>query len=357
MNRLQVRLSIAFSSVVLLAAILLVLSALFIAPERGTRLTGIVSQEDEIRIKAMIREKIPGALLSIALTGGTVGIAAGLWMSRHLTAPLDELADAAREIGEKNLSRRVEIRGSEEIMTVANAFNQMASKLQEAETLRQNLLSDVAHELRTPLTVLQGNLRAILDEVYPLDKAEITRLYEQSRHLSRLVNDLHELAQAEAKQLPLTLQETDVKKELQTSFLLFQPLAEEKKISLTFVPTPPVSHAKVDRARFKQALHNLLTNALRHTPQNGSVTIYLSQQNNQLRIAIQDTGEGIAPEHLTHIWNRFYRTARARDRHSGGTGLGLAITRAIIQAHDGQVSANSDGVGKGSTFTLYLPAR
>jgi signal transduction histidine kinase len=244
------------------------------------------------------------------------------------------------------------------MIAVARAFNEMAAGLEEAEQLRRNLIADVAHELRTPLSVLQGNLRAILDDVYPLEKAEVTRLYDQTRLLSRLVNDLHELALAEARQLALNLQETDIARLITTTGDTFAPIAETKGVTLHTDLAPNLPAVPVDEARLTQVLHNLLNNGLRHTPEHGSITIRAQAEAKVIRIDITDTGDGILPEHLPHIFDRFYRTDPARGRDTGGAGLGLAIARAIVEAHDGQLTVASPGVpGRGSIFTITLPHR
>lgn len=295
-------------------------------------------------------------LISFAVAGGVVGIVFGVLVSRTLAAPLKNLANSARAIGARDLSRRVEVKGSDEMKEVAQAFNEMASGLEQSEQLRRNLLADVAHELRTPLTVVQGNLRAMLDGVYNLDETEVARLYEQTRLLSRLVNDLHELAQAEAKQLTLNFQETDLIQLVTTIANTFSPLAEEnRRILQTNLPESlPV--IQVDRARLSQVLHNLLSNALRHTPEGGKIIIRAEATPSAICLDVSDTGDGIPPEHLPHIFDRFYRTDPARSRDKGGAGLGLAIARAIIEAHGGQISARSDGEsGKGTTFAIQLP--
>jgi two-component system OmpR family sensor kinase/two-component system sensor histidine kinase BaeS len=302
-------------------------------------------------------------LLVAALASSVVGILLGVVMSRSLSAPLNRLAEAARAIGARNLSQRVEVSGSAEVVEVARAFNEMAAALEQAEVARRNLVADVAHELRTPLSVLQGNLRAVLDDVYPLDKAEVARLYDQTRLLSHLVNDLRELAQADAGQLSLSRQPTDVAGLVRTAVAGFAPIAEASGVTLCAeVPAglPPV-HA--DAARMTQVFHELLANALRHTPAGGAVTLRAGSdlrangQPSSLWVTVQDTGEGIPAEHLPHVFERFYRSDAARTRSAGGSGLGLAIVRALVEAHGGQVSAASDGVpGHGSTFTVRLPA-
>lgn len=304
-------------------------------------------------------EWLSRVLLLIATVGGIVGILAGVFMSRNLTAPLSRLAEAARALGARDLSHRVEVTGSDEVIEVARAFNEMADALEQAETLRRNLMADIAHELRTPISVLQGNLRAILDDVYALDKSEVARLYDETRLLSRLVNDLHDLALAEAGQLELNRGPTQLADLIQAVAATYAPAAEAQGLTLNTHIPPDLPPVLADSARLNQVLHNLLTNALRYTPAGGSISLragWEPDEDSHLWLEIQDTGEGIAAEDLPHVFDRFYRADRARSRARGGAGLGLAIVRAIIEAHGGQVSAASDGVpGHGSTFRLRLP--
>jgi signal transduction histidine kinase len=286
---------------------------------------------------------------------GAVGLMAGIAMSRAFARPLNRLAEAARTIGAGDLSRRVDIKGTQEMMDVAVAFNQMAFELEKATELRRNLMADVAHELRTPLTVLQGNLRAMLDDVYAMDKTEVARLYEQTRHLTQLIEDLRIVALAESRQLPLNLEEVDAINFLKDVCAGFEPIAAEEEIVLSIELPDEALPTRVDTARMKQVLYNLLSNALRHTPQDGSITVHAALEEDKVAITVSDTGEGIAPEHIEHVFDRFYRTDRARTRDTGGTGLGLAIVKAIVEAQNGQVSISSEGHGRGSLFTIWLP--
>jgi signal transduction histidine kinase len=300
---------------------------------------------------------LAGILLLATVVVGGSGITFGVLMSRSLTAPLNNLAQAAKSFGSRNLSQRVQEKGSDEMVAVARAFNEMAADLEQAEQLRRNLLADVAHELRTPLTVLRGNLRAILDEVFPCDNNEIARLYEHTRFLTRLVNDLHELAQAEAKQLPLDIQEIDLAQLITTTSDTFRPGAESKQVKLQTDLPVDLPSIHVDAARLRQVLQNLLANALRHTPEDGAITIGAKVETGAVQLTVSDTGDGIPPEHLPHVFDRFYRTDPARSRDKGGAGLGLAIARAIVEAHGGNISANSAGIaGQGTTFIIQLPA-
>jgi signal transduction histidine kinase len=296
-------------------------------------------------------------LATLAIVVGAVGIPVGVWVSRSLTAPLNRLAEGARALGAGNLSRRVEVTGSSEVRQVAHAFNEMAADLQQAETLRRNLMADVAHELRTPLSVLQGNLRAILDDVYPLDKAEVAHLYDHTRLLSRLVDDLRQLALAESGQLDLNLQTVDLAKLARGATDALSSAAQDRGITLNLAPPPGPLPVHADAARLTQVLHNLLLNAFNHTPQGGQVSVSVGRQLDSAWLMVQDTGEGISPEHLPHVFDRFYRVDPARSRSNGGVGLGLAIVRAIVEAHGGRITAASEGVpGRGSTFTITLPA-
>jgi signal transduction histidine kinase len=303
----------------------------------------------------VLRNLIP-QLIGITI----ISILVGVLLSRNLSAPLSKLADAARAIGARDLTQRVEIHGSQEIQEVSLAFNEMAADLEQAEVLRQNLLTDVAHELRTPLTVIQGNLQAILDEVYQLDQAEIARLYDQTRQLSRLVDDLRELAQAEARQLPLERTDVDLAALANDVTGMYAPIAEAAGIELRTQISEGLPAIWGDRARLTQCLQNLLNNAIRHTavtpsgpnPEGGVVTLTLNRDAENLELRVADTGSGIDPAQLPHVFDRFYRADPARARETGGTGLGLAITRAIVQVHGGEIFAESEGEGKGSTFVI-----
>ncbi|MCX6046644.1 MAG: HAMP domain-containing sensor histidine kinase [Chloroflexi bacterium] len=354
-NRLWVQLSVAFSLVILIVVLAVGAANYALRPHFDFKRPIALTTEEREQFEQMDRRfRIQGVLLLITI-GGAVGISAGTLMSRRLSAPLEKLAAGTQAIGERDLSYRVSMQGSQEIRTLAESFNTMAAALQTAEMQRQNLLADVAHELRTPLTVLQGNLRAILDDVYTLDKGEVARLYDQTRHLISLVNDLHELAQAEARQLPLLMQMADVSKIVCSAADIIEPVAEVEGITLQVIVPPTPVMVQADKARLTQVLQNLLTNALRHTSQGGFIKLAVTASNSEAVVSVQDNGDGIAVEHLPHVFDRFYRSDRARARDNGGAGLGLAIVRALIEAHGGWVEAVSPGLGQGSTFRVHLP--
>ncbi len=294
-------------------------------------------------------------LTGLTAVSAIISIIAGGLLSRSLTAPLSRLAEAARAIGARDLSHRVPVEGATEIASLAKDFNSMVEQLDHAQKLRQNMVADVAHELRTPLTVLQGNLRAILDGVYPLTTDEITRLYEQTRLLGRLVNDLHDLSQADAHQLPLNHTNIMIRDWLTEQLEAYKPLAEVQGVSLRTNLSASLPVMQVDPARLSQVIGNLLLNAFRHTPSGGRVTLSADVADQQVVIQVQDTGEGIPADHLPYIFERFYRADSSRARETGGAGLGLAIVRAIVEAHNGTIEVSSAGKGQGSTFSLRLP--
>jgi signal transduction histidine kinase len=243
----------------------------------------------------------------------------------------------------------------------------MAADLEKVEELRRNMVADVAHELRTPLSVLQGNLRAILDGVYALEQAEIAGLYDETRLLSRLVEDLHELAQAEAGQLHLDLRPTDLIEVVQTTVANFVVAAEAKGVKLTTDWADETANLPVlaDPDRLAQIMRNLLSNALRHTPEGGQITVSATVRRTTppaVRIVVADTGEGIPPDDLPHVFDRFWRADRSRARETAGpstgsgrgSGLGLAIARHLVQAYGGEMGVESE-VGRGSRFWFTLP--
>lgn len=353
MNRLWVRLSLAFAG-------LLLLSVLAIGLAFRVENADILGADAPPEVVAYfeeafaVRTPVLNVTRTLFLVGG-IAILAGAWMSRALTASLSDLEEAAQAIGAQELSQRVPVQGSAEIQAVSRRFNEMAAQLEQVETLRQNLLTDVAHELRNPLHVLRGNLQAMLDDVYPLTKEEIARLLNQTDHLTKLVDDLHELAQAEARRLPLHRSETDIAALVKETAAAFKPLARTKQIDLhvELLGTMPI--ITVDGARLRQAVTNLLSNALRHTPERGQVVVQVEQVERALHISVQDSGPGIPEAQRPYVFDRFYRTDSSRSRDKGGVGLGLAIVKAIVEAQGGQVAVMDAIKHSGSRFVISLP--
>jgi two-component system OmpR family sensor kinase/two-component system sensor histidine kinase BaeS len=307
-------------------------------------------------------DRIEYLLLISAALAVLLIVVVGAFLNRRLNAPLQRLATAARAVAAGDLDQQVDTGGSIEVAQVGRAFNEMTAALQEAETQRQSMVADVAHELRTPLSVLQGNLWAILNDTYPLEKAEISRLYDETRLLSRLVEDLRELALADAGQLDLNLQPTDASQIIRNTVDSLALAAEAQEASLSAQLPDDLAPVQADPDRVGQVLRNLLVNALRHTPPGGSVTVSAVARVEALEIAITDTGEGIAPEDLPRVFDRFWRadSARARsgsgaeERLAGGTGLGLSVAQSLVEAQGGRIWVEST-LGQGTVFRFTLP--
>ena len=302
-------------------------------------------------------DRMRNVLVTASLLAGGFGLLLAFRMSQSLSAPLQKLASAARTVAAGDLSRRVDVSGSAEVAAVSTAFNEMAADLQEAETLRQNLMADVAHELRTPLTVLRGNLQAMLEGIYPADPREIQVLHDETQLLSRLVDDVRELALADAGRLSMDLRRTQLADVLLAARSSLLPAAEARGIALAAQIPQDLPSVWADPDRVTQVLHNLLANALRYTPEGGLVTISAWRAENGVQLVVRDSGEGIPAEHLDRIFDRFWRAdpARARDeRAKGSTGLGLSIARSLVEAQGGRIWAESEP-GHGSAFHFTLP--
>jgi signal transduction histidine kinase len=307
-------------------------------------------------------DQVNRATLIAALTAGIAALFIGGILVNNLLRPLRTLEAAMTQVGQGNFDVQVVVGNRDEIGQLAAGFNQMSANLHRQEALRQRMVTDIAHELRTPLSVVQGNLQAILDGVYPLAMPEIQTLADEIGLLARLVNDLHEVALAEAKRLPLILQAMPIADVLQHMAERFRSLAETQSITLKVeVPTTPL-HVQADSDRLQQIFHNLLGNALRHTPRGGTIGLSAeSTSDNLIRFRVQDTGVGIPPADLPYIFERFYRGDKNRARgndytssYTTGSGLGLAIVKSLIAAHGGRVGVESSE-GVGSTFWFELP--
>jgi signal transduction histidine kinase len=295
-------------------------------------------------------------LVLAGLIASLVGVVLGVAFSRTLTRPLNRLASAARAIAAKDLTQRVQPTGTVEVANVSQAFNEMADSLQKAEELRHNLVADVAHELRTPLSVMQGSLTAQLDGVFPLDLAETAKLYDETRLLSRLVDDLRELAQAEAGQLQLNVGKIELEHVIESTVGAFHALASEKQATLAVDVSAQLPLVKADGERITQVLRVLVTNAIRHASRasNGRITITATALSGDVEVSVRDNGGGIAPGDLPYVFDRFWRGDKSRARETGGSGLGLAIAKQLIEAQGGQIGVESQ-IGQGSRFWFRLP--
>jgi two-component system OmpR family sensor kinase/two-component system sensor histidine kinase BaeS len=298
---------------------------------------------------------ITQSLVQAGIVAGLLGLLLGFLIARHLSNPLDRLARAARRLSHGDLGQRVPVSGSDEVMAVMTAFNEMAEALQRSEQLRQNMIADIAHELRTPLSVIQGNLQAMLDGVYPMNEEEIAHIYDETLLLNRLVTDLRALTQAEAGQLHLNLVPTEPGELVSGMAETFREAAREKNIMLETAITPGLPTILADPDRLRQVFANLISNALRHTPAGGVITLAAQPAGDGVRFSVSDTGPGLTPEEQAHVFERFWRADASRSRDKGGAGLGLTIARYLIEAHGGEMGVESEP-GQGATFWFTLLA-
>jgi signal transduction histidine kinase len=294
---------------------------------------------------------------SILITSVAVGVLAlvlGSLLFRQIISPLRALSQSARAIAEGDLGQRVKINSDDEIGQVARSFNRMAESLAEADVQRRNMMADIAHELRTPLTVVQGNLEALIDGVYDLTPENVAGVHKQTVVLNRLVADLRDLALAEAGQLKLERKALPLRDVIAQVSEGLEIQAHEKEVTLKVEVAANLPQVQADEQRITQVLFNLISNALRHTPAGGTITVNAELREDRVQVSVRDTGTGISPEDLPHVFERFYRADRSRARSTGGSGLGLTIAKQIVEAHGGQIWAQS-WLGAGSTFAFGLP--
>ncbi len=307
------------------------------------------------------------ALIGAGVAAALLASALGLLLARSISRPLAEMGQAAERIAQGDYAVRVPSRASDEVSALAAAFNHMAEGMGSVEKLRRELVANVSHDLRTPLTVIRGYLEGLRSgQIADRRSAEVAfeAMDTEVAQLLYLVEDLRQVAAADAGTLPLKRHPVPVAELARTSMARVARLAAAKGVTLVDEVPLGLPLLDVDSARMGQALFNLLENAIRHTPSGGRVRVRAGQtagadrQQAPIYLTMQDNGEGIAPEHLPHLFERFYSVDRARSRADGGSGLGLAIVRAIVEAHGGLVYADSDGVpGHGSTFTVQLPVK
>jgi histidine kinase len=297
------------------------------------------------------------ALTYAALAAMVVAVALGLFFSNSVIAPLRAMSLATQRIADGRYDERVQVRGADELAQLALRFNRMAEKLDQVESMRRRLIADVSHELRTPLTAIKGSMEGLMDGVLPATDETYQQIHSEADRLNRLVDDLQELSRVEAHAYELDIRPVDVSSLVRSITKRLTPQAETKRVSLSLEIAPDLPRVLADEDRAVQVLTNLTGNALQYTPEGGGVTITAKRINNdEVQIAVHDTGIGIPPEHLAHIFDRFYRADKSRSRRAGGgSGIGLTIARALVEAHRGRIWAESTGEGRGSTFTFTLP--
>ncbi len=287
------------------------------------------------------------------LIGGIAGIVLALLFSRNILKPIRELTQATKKMKGGDLDQQVEVRSGGEIGRLGEAFNELAQRLKEQKTLREEMVSDVAHELRNPLSNIQGYLEGLKEGMVEPSERVFESLHQQSLVLNRLVNDLRDVNRAKAGQLQLDRKEVVLEDIIGKEAKALKTRAEDKGISLR-EELNESTLVKADPERVTQVIRNLLDNAITHTPEGGEITLETHTSSGEAVTTVTDDGPGIPQEDLAHIFDRFYRVDKSRSRGTGGTGLGLTIAKEIVEAHGGEITAKSEE-GEGATFSFTLP--
>jgi signal transduction histidine kinase len=322
--------------------------------EKTPVLAYIVPLEDYslATIESQFNTSVNRSLIIAIAVAGLVGLLLTFFLSRSILRPVDELISAARAMEKGDLSQRVTVRSKGELGELANAFNAMAEGLTRLEQLRQNMVTDVAHELSTPLSNVRGYLEALRDGVVEPTPETIASVYEEAMLLNRLVDDLQELALAEAGQLNLVRQPVNIQEVVEKAAQSLKAQADEKDVTVVIVMPDDLPLVEADEERLGQVLRNLLKNAILNTPTGGEITIQARTVDAQVEVIVEDNGLGISAEHLPYVFERFYRVDQSRARTTGGAGLGLAIVKQLVEAQGGQVEIDSQvNVGTRISFT------
>ncbi len=282
-----------------------------------------------------------GLLVASAVAGATA--------LRRMSGPLDDLLAASHQVAEGDYSARVRVHGPAEIRSLASAFNAMAEQLDAHDQQRRSMLADVTHELRTPLTIIQGNLEGMLDGVYPTEEGRLRSILEETQILSRLTDDLRTLSQAERGTLQLKREQVDLTALIGDTISAFRSQAEAGGVRIEFAEPAGSILLNADPERIREVASNLISNAVRYSPKGSAVKVEVSHESSGARISVADSGPGISPADLPHVFDRYYKSADSR-----GMGLGLSIAKYIVEAHGGQIHAESEA-GRGTTIWFTLP--
>jgi signal transduction histidine kinase len=302
----------------------------------------------------------PSLLYSLLLAGLAATVAAavaGLLVSRRVVGSLRYVVDATRRIASGRYGERVPVRDDDELGELSASFNTMARALDEAERRRMEVIYDLSHELRTPLSTLRGYTEGLAEGVIQPSEEIWALLQTEADRMGRLVDDLRRLSQAEAGQLDLDLAPILPAEVVLRAAEQMRPPFEHQGVDLEISVYDNLPPVVADADRVVQVLINLMSNALRHTPHAGRVTVGAGIAGGEVVFEVADTGEGLAPEHLPHVFERFYRAdkSRSRDEAGGGSGVGLAISKALVESMGGRIWAESSGIGEGATFRFTLP--
>ena len=345
--------------VIVAGASTLTLVALALAPglyhSHVARAVGTAPQALIEHLEAAFAEALVTALAVAVAAAILTAFAVSWWAARRIAVPLHDAADAAQRLAGGAHDVRVADPGtSDELGVLVRSFNDLAGDLAAVEQRRRALLADLAHELRTPLATIEGYTEGLADGVIAADDVTWQALQTASARLARLVDDLAAVSDAEEQPQPLDLAPERPEALVQTGIEANRPAYERKGVQLSSRVDVDLPAVSVDTSRIGEVLDNLLDNALRHTPPGGSVQVTATRSDDAVELAVSDTGEGIPPDALPHVFERFYRADPARS--PGGSGIGLTIARAIVHAHGGRITVTNAASSGGTRVAIQLPA-
>ncbi len=298
-------------------------------------------------------QQVNQAIFISALISVAIALLLGSALARTLTRPIRELTEATKVISQGDLGFQVDIHSKDELGLLASSFNQMSADLAKSNQLRKQMTADIAHDLRTPLSLILGYTEALSDGKLQGNDEIFAVMHKEANHLSHLIDDLRIISLADAGELPLNRQKVSPAALLERAEAAFRPQAAQKNITLLVQATEDLPLLEVDPERMAQVLGNLVSNALRYTPAEGTITLSAAKEAETVTLRVSDTGPGIAPEDLPYIFNRFYRADKSRQQ-TGESGLGLTIAKSLVEAHGGGIRVESQP-GIGTTFILWLP--
>ena len=361
------KLFLSYLVVVLIGLAVLSAATAFVAPANFTDLMhhmrgrgadlmmGEHMTELDAEFDAAFRQSVNSALILAGITAILSAVGVSWFVSQQITHPIRSLVALSQQIAGGSYQQRLKLDTRDEFAELVESFNRMAESLASTEAMRVQLIGDVSHELKTPLAGIKGYMEGLQDGVLPATPETFELIHREADRLQRLVQDLQELSRTEAGRIALDIRPLRPEAIVNPVVERMQPQFADKSIRLTINLSPDLPEVSADCDRSIQILTNLLGNALQYTPSGGRVELSVRRDHHNLCLAVEDTGIGLSPEALPHVFQRFYRVDKSRSRGSGGTGIGLTVAKHLVEAQGGQIGAESSGLGKGSRFWFTLP--
>ncbi len=361
-RRLWGRLLVSHLTVVAIGSATLFIAVGLVAPgafdsAMGHVMTGMDGMSDMMGglVREAFQEAVQTALVIAVTVAALAAVVVSVALSGRISRPIGRLAQASRRIASGRYAERVAVTSNDEIGELAESFNTMAASLEATERRRLQLVGDVAHELRTPLATIDGYLEGIEDGIVQPGDQSWALLRGETARLSRLVNDLQELWRAEARQLLVRIEPVDVRELASAVIERYAGPAGERGIRLRLESGPVVQPVMADRDRLVQVMDNLLSNAVRYTADDTAVVVRIRSASDNVTVSVADQGRGLTDEQRELVFERFYRADPSRSRALGGSGIGLAIAKALVELMGGRLWVESEGEGRGATFTVAMP--